>query len=438
MKRSHRLFSAALALACVVGGVAVVVYAAQPPHADRWKKVEEADRKGLPKTAIAELDPIIESALNDKAYPEAIKAIAKKIALEGNIEGNKPEEKITRMQAAVERAPVEMRPVMNAVLAHWYWHYFQQNRWRFTQRTATGEAPGADIRTWDLPRIFAEIDRTFDKALAAENGLKAIPVGQYDVLLQKGSIDDKFRPTLFDFLVFDALSFYTSAEQAGAKPQDEFELPADSPIFAPVADFLKWEPKTTDANNKTLKGIRLFQQLLAFHKDAREPSARLDADLHRLRFGWNKATGETRNARYKAALEAFARANGEHELFAMAQYQLAGVVRDEGDLARARDFALAGERAFPNSAGGKLCYNLVQQIESKSARAATERVWADPLPTIKVTYKNVTKAHFRVVEANYVDQLKAARWRPEHLDNPKALLDKKPVAEFSHDLPATP
>ncbi len=440
MKRSQRLAAVGVALACIVVGVAVVVSSAQPPRADQWKKVDEAVNKGLPKTAITELEPIIEGALKDKAYPEAIKAISKKIALEGNIEGNKPEEKITRMQAAIATAPAEMHSVMNAVLAHWYWHYFQQNRWRFTQRTATGESPGTDIQTWDLPRIFAEIDKTFDKALANEKELKATPIAQYDILLAKGTIPDKYRPTLFDFLAFDALSFYTSAEQAGAKPQDNFELPADSPIFGSVEDFLKWEPKTTDANNKIIKGVALYKKLLSFHKDDAEKSALLDTDLHRLRFGWNKAVGETKNAKYKAALEAFAKANNAHELFAMAQYQLAGVVQGEGDLVKARDIALAGQKAFPDSPGGKLCYNLVQQIESKSAGTTTERVWADPLPTIKVTYKNVTKAYFRVVSADYIERLKATRWRPEQLnqDEAKALLNKKPEAEFSHDLPPTP
>ena len=82
----------------------------------------------------------------------------------------------------------------------------------------------------------------------------------------------------------------------------------------------------------------------------------------------------------------------------MARFQLATVVQGENDLVKAREIALAGMKAFPDSAGGKLCFNLVQQIESKSANAATERVWADPLPTIKVTYKNITKAYFRVVK----------------------------------------
>ena len=54
--------------------------------------------------------------MKDKAHAEAVKAIGQKIALEGNIQGNKPEEKITRMQAEIEKAPKDMAPMMHALL----------------------------------------------------------------------------------------------------------------------------------------------------------------------------------------------------------------------------------------------------------------------------------------------------------------------------------
>ncbi len=106
MTRQKRLATLGVSLACVAAGIALVITqsVAQQNRADLWKKVAEADHKGLPRTAIKELEPIIEAAIKDKNYPEAIKAIAKKIALEGNIQGNKPEEKITRMQAEIARA----------------------------------------------------------------------------------------------------------------------------------------------------------------------------------------------------------------------------------------------------------------------------------------------------------------------------------------------
>src|SRR5512142_905946 len=153
-----------LLVACLVMNLFTSNSFAEPRDA-QWKQVEEAIKKGLPKTAITNLEPIIQGALRDKAYAEAVKAIGQKIALEGNIQGNKPEEKITRMEAEIAKAPKEMVPMMDAVLAHWYWHYFQQNRWRFMQRTQTAQAPGKDFTTWDLARLFAEIDKQFTKAL---------------------------------------------------------------------------------------------------------------------------------------------------------------------------------------------------------------------------------------------------------------------------------
>ncbi len=142
----------------------------------RWKGVEDAIRNGLPKSAITNLDSIIPAALSDKAYAEATKAITRKIVLESTVQGNKPEEKIVRLEAELAKAPPEMAPMFETLLAHCYWQYFRQNRRRFMQRTATAQAPGPDFTTWDLPRLFTEIDRRFQKALAAEAILKVTPI----------------------------------------------------------------------------------------------------------------------------------------------------------------------------------------------------------------------------------------------------------------------
>src|SRR5207247_408031 len=162
---------------------------------------------------------------------------ARKIVLEANIQGNKPEEKIIRLETELAKAPEELAPVLETILATWYWHYFQNNRWRFLQRTATAQAPGSDFTTWDLPRLFAQIDAHFSKALSAANTLKKTPVSRFDELVTKGTLPDNYRPTLFDFIAHEALKFYTSAEQAAAKPQDAFELFADQPIYGIVPVF---------------------------------------------------------------------------------------------------------------------------------------------------------------------------------------------------------
>jgi len=409
------------------------------PRDEQWKKVDEAIGKGLPKTAIEMIEPIIAGAVQDKAYAEAVKAIAKRIALEGAIEGNKPEEKIIRMKAEIAKAPPEMAPVLDAILANWYWHYFQQNRWRFMQRTATAQSPGDDFTTWDLPRILAEIDAQFTKALAAEAVLKATPVAAYDDLLQRGSVPDTYRPTMFDFLAHNALEFYTAGEQAGAKAQDAFDLMADSPIFAPAEEFVRWDVQTVDEGSVTVKAIRLYQNLWKFHQDDADPTARIDADLWRLNFGYNKAFGEEKNARYKAALKRFTDQWGDHEIAARALLDWAVVLQQEGDLVAAYELAERGKNAFPNSVGGRRCYNLIRQIEAKSSQIHIERVWNQPLSKIQVRYRNLTKAYFRIVPDSYEARLKSARYRPENLDENErqALLGKTPVRQWSVELPPT-
>ena len=333
-----------------------------------WEAVDDAISKGLPKSAIEKLDPIIEAAQAQQKYAEAIKAIGMKISLQGTIEGNQPEEKIARMRTEIDQAPVEMKPMMEAVLSHWYWHYFQQNRWRFMQRTQTAVAPSDDMTTWDLPRILNAIDGQFTKTLSYADTLKETPIAEYDDLLEKGNVPDTYRPTLFDFVAHSALEFYASGEQAGSRAIDSFDLSADSSIFATANEFRDWKPDSSDEDSLTLKAIAIYQELLRFHQDDVDQTALLDADLRRLDFGNNKAFGEEKAVRYKAALKRFADAHAEYPSSSLALHDLAQVVYGEGDFAEARKIASQGLEKFPDSIGGHRCYNLIQNIEARQSR----------------------------------------------------------------------
>jgi hypothetical protein len=408
---------------------------------DLWRQVNDAVQKGLPKTAITNLEPIITGALQDRAYAEATKAIAKKIVLEGNIQGNKPDEKIVRLEAEMARAPKEMAPVLETLLAHWYWQYFQQNRWRFMQRTATAQAPGKDFTTWDLPRLFAEIDRHFQQSLAAEKILKAAPISAWDDLIEKGTMPDGERPTLYDFLTREALEFYTSGEQAAAKPQDAFELAADSPILLSAPQFLNWvDGVGGDTNAPAVRAITLYRDILRYHQNDPAPRpAFAAADLERLTWGWNAAFGEEKDARYKAALEAFIREHGDLEISALASEREARVLQQEGDLVAAHELAGRGAKLFPDSPGGKLCRNLVGEIEAKSAGISTERVWNAPWPKITVRYRNVDAVYFRAIPVDWEMLLQRNHHRPEDLSEQERrdILAKSPAQTWSAKLPPT-
>ncbi len=428
-------------IVCLVIAMATVTAVWGDPRDAQWVKVQQASDKGLPKTAIEHLNPIIESAIKDRAWDEAIRAIGRKVALEGTIQGNKPEEKIVRMKAEIDKAPDKMKPLMQAIIAHWYWHYFQHNRWRFMQRTRTAEAPGAgaDFTTWDLPRLFAEVDKQFGKALAAKDWLCDIPVSDFTMVLEKGAMPDAYRPTLYDFVAHEALKFYSAGEQAGARAQDAFDLSAETPIFSNAAEFLRWNIATTDKESPTYKALLLYQDLMRFHEKDRDPAAFLDADLERYVFGKNKAFGPEKDERFKAAMKRWAEEHADHRISSRALYQWASVLHAEGDYGAAHKIATQGLNRFPDSPGGALCYNLLGQIEAKSASASVERVWNKPWPKIAVTYRNVDKVWFRIVQLDWTQRLRFSTRHPEQLDyNERSnLLKLKPVHAWSVDLPPT-
>ncbi|MGB7326996.1 MAG: alpha-2-macroglobulin family protein [Rubripirellula sp.] len=417
-----------------------------------WESVDAAIAKGLPKTAIEQLLPVLRDAQANQKYDVAIKAVCWKVALEAEVQGGLPEERIKRLGAEIDQVPEPMKPVMEAVLANWYWHYFQQNRWRFLQRTQTTESAieiaDDDFTTWDLPRILTKIREQFQTALSADSLLKSTSVADYRGLLDGTDSATELRPTLYDVIAHNAIDFYASGTQAGAAKKDSFEISAESPIFDDADAFIAWSPETTDDDSLTLSAVKLFQSLLRFHQGDSDRSAFLDADFLRLKFGENFAYDDSKRERFQAALRRCAGECGDIPIAARVLHRLAESLREAGDLVQAHSIATDGLDRFPDSVGGRACYNLIQSIETPSSNAATERVWnwsnqtpsdGDDNPVIEVRYRNVTQVHFRLVEFDFRDFATSSRWRVEQIETGKRaeLLAKPPVAAWSVDLPAT-
>lgn len=434
---------AGLLLCVLCTGFAFPFLATQdPPAGDRatmWKKVDDAVNQGLPKSALEALEPILQQALSEKDYPEAVRAIAKRSILKSQIEGGDPLIAIKQLKQELETAPDALRQPLQAILGHWYWTYFQQNRWRFANRSQTASPPSEDIATWDLKRLFDEIDRAFAAALEPAEATQKIPIAAFDAMLTQNDFPDTYRPTLYDFLAHTAIDFYAAGEQAGVQSLDAFVLDADSPALGSADEFLVWKPETTDVESPYYKAVLLYQALMQFHAKDADPSARLDADLDRLQFVQAHGVGEEKTNRTLAALKRFAETNASHPLSALARHRWATLLRNDNHMVDAHAIATQGKNAFPESIGGRLCSQLIADIESKSLDVQSERVWNAPWLKLRVQYRNVTQAHFRIVRADWRSRFTRQSWNPEHVTRDElAKLKQSPtVAAWSVDLPAT-
>ena len=105
------------------------------PRDAAWTQVKQQLGKDLPKSAVEVLKTIDTKARAEKAWPEAVRATAQRVLLEGRIaEGKDAIGRIKGMDAELATAPAEMQPLLQTLQALWLWEYFYQNRWQFMQR----------------------------------------------------------------------------------------------------------------------------------------------------------------------------------------------------------------------------------------------------------------------------------------------------------------
>lgn len=434
-----------LILAYGAMNLALVVSGAEPGPTP-WAAVNEAINARRPQTALQLLQPMADRAIRQEAWGEAARAIHLRVQLEVEIQGNQADESVRRLTAALEQSPKPLAPILQTLLAHAYWTYFNQHRWQFLQRTATAEPPGPDFTTWDLPRLFQEIDRQFQAALAHAPELQAIPVARFDGILSPGTIPDGYRPTLYDFLAHEALGFYTAAEHAAARTSPQVELTADRPfhgtlpLFGTMEEFMLAElPAEPPEVALEEKAVRLFRELLRFHRLDADPSARLDLDLARLKWLSNAAIGEGKEELYRRALERYANDNRHHGLASKALFYLAELTHQNGDFAGAHALARRATQLHPRSPGAALASELLRQIESPELTITSEKVWTPGrlglLPDLAVTYRNVTNVSLRIIAQPWTNHLSSpGLWEPQ---TRRRIMAETPVWTGSYPLPST-
>lgn len=407
-----------------------------------WTQVDAALEQGLPQSAEKILRQIHSLAVERKEWGQALHALSKRIACQADVAGNKPAERIKILKAEIETAPVPMRPLMKLMLSQWYWHFYQRERWRFLNRSTTARLDDDDFTTWDLPKLFAEISGLFQGLLAEAETLQNSPLEQYQAVLEPGNMPPQWRATLYDFAAWTALEFYTSAEQAGARPENAFELDAASPALADLKEFLDWRPESEDNESAQLLAIRLYQNVLRFQQGLNRPDALADADLHRLHYVRQTAFGESAGTRYLDRLGEWVDKLGQSDLAAQACYLAARENLDQDETTAAMNWCKQGLATSRSGRGHSNCAALQAQLQQKEYEIQTLAVQLPGRPLrFTVRYRNIDRLHLRVVPERLVNVLNASE--PLHdtsyPDNKtyRNLIRGKAVAAWSVDLEPT-
>lgn len=458
MKFKKAFFVFVLALASIAGAFSVYSYKGKyqqtllifpkgSTYEKEWKKVDSLESNGLTKSALEVVQGIYDKSKAESNSSQFVKAIIHRMKFEQRMEEYSLIKALNRLTEEAAEAKYPVKPILQSMIAESYWQYYQNNRWRFYNRSTTVNFDNKDITTWDLKTIFDQVIKNYQASLQNADSLKRTPLNIYDEVIVKQYNSRKFRPTLYDFLAHRAVDFYMNEEPDITRPVYKFELTSDS-YFWNFRDFSKVQIDSKDTMSLKYYAIKTLQELVAFHADDTDPQALIDVDIKRLHFVKNKSTSEIKDSLYFMALQDLEKRFQSNPASADVSYEIANVYFQKGNKysalqsdenkwlkKQALEYCDAVIKKYPKSDGAQDCRALSAQITDHSVNFVTEKVTVPAKPfRALVTYKNLKKVYVRVAEMD-IDKYNRSIEKYYGEELMKQYLKLKSVKEFSVELP---
>ncbi len=404
-----------LCLSLILSILFISVFAQKPMNSyDRsWQRIDSLiGASGLLKSALKEVDLIYAKAKKENNQVQQIRALVYRTSLNDQLVENSDISNIGDLEKEADSAPEPAKSILNSIAAGRYWNYLQRNRWKFYNRSNTRGYEKEDISSWNLTDLHARIGALFLASLENADLLKKTSLNNYDPILVKGNMRH-LRPTLYDLLVHRAVDYFRNDERNITSPSYRFEI-SDSNAFDEAGKFVKVKFNTIDTTSLHYRALRLFQDLLRFHQDDKDPSALIDADLERLSFVNANSTHPDKEELYGKSLEAVISKYPDHPSADQASYLLAEWYAGKaagysafGDTTNRYAYVKALEIVKKvvqrkDSTEGKInSLNLAARINMPEIRTEAETVNIPSQPFRVLTkYRNLGKVYFKLVKLN--------------------------------------
>ncbi|NRD24753.1 alpha-2-macroglobulin [Winogradskyella litoriviva] len=392
---------------------------AQNDFENQWNEVSKLENEGLTKSASEVAEDIYKKATKAGNSQQKIKALLHISKYQLILEEDAQLTIVNRFKSEIKATKnLVTKHLLENVLATMYWQYFQQNRYKFYNRTKTTEKVSDDFRTWDLETIFNEIHTYYQRSL--ENGilLQQEALANYSMLLNEAENSKDYRPTLFDLLSYNALSFYKTPESSITQPADKFSIDNED-FIADSAIFINAELSSNDTLSLERYALKIYKNLIKFHRHSKATKAFVDVDIERLNFVKKHATFANANDLLVETLKSKSIALKDSDLSTLYDYEIATVYKNEGQqfnhslkdesentikqwkLKEAISICNSAISKYPESIGAQKCAVLIEEIEQPYLQFQAEEFIGINLPSkILVNYKNIEALNFKIYKVS--------------------------------------
>ncbi|HAI17809.1 MAG TPA: alpha-2-macroglobulin, partial [Xanthomarina gelatinilytica] len=375
-----------------------------------WKQVEAFEREELPKSALQIVEQIEALAIKDQNQTQQIKTLLFKSKFALILEEDAQLKIVNSFKTAISNKPAPIKNVLENMLATIYWQYFQQNRYKFYNRTKVADKTVAtDFRTWDLQTLFNEIQWHYQQSLKNKELLQQEDLTDYSSILNEQTDSKRYRPTLYDLLAHNALEFYQTHENSITKPAYKFEID-DETYLSDSKTFSKLELRSKDSTSLELQALKIYQDLIQFHLKNNQLEALTDVNILRYNFVEQHATFQNKDSLFIEAYKTEAERIKTHEASGLYQFEIANLYYQQGQeyqsgtnetnrwkIKDAEQLCNSIIKRFPKSHAAEKSNILLEQIHQESLSILSESYLPIQLDAkVLVTYKNLNTLDFNV------------------------------------------
>jgi len=394
----------------------MVLFGKYDNYAKLWKRIDSCENKGLTESASIIIEEIYNRAKTESNAPQFVKSVIFKLKYAQYKEEFSQEKNINDLTKEVAAAKFPIKPVLQSLLADAYWQYYQQNRWKFYNRSQTVSFNKEDIATWDLKALVNSCITNFKESLKQADELKVTKLELFDDIIVKGSSQTRqWRPTLYDFLAHRALDFFKNSEADVTKAAQQFVVNDDA-YLKPYPDFLKLQiTKPQDSLEFKYYAVNLFQDLYNFNLTSQNLTAVLDLEFERLDFVNIYSKNELKDSLYLQTLSWLEKQFAQSPRVSELKHKVAEWYLQKSALyqplnnddykdykIKAHTFCTQIVQQHPKTRGAQLAQNTINNIETKALRITAEQVNDLNLPNrVLIDYTNVTRLYFKLVKADY-------------------------------------
>ena len=392
----------------------------------QWKQVDSLSNLGLPKSALVIVNKIYDQAKKEKNDPQYIKAVIYRLKLKADYRENAITASIREVKAEIKGSREPARQILNSILAEIYQTYYQNNRYRFQDRTQVLNNTSDSIQTWDLKTLTRKTVRTWLLSLQNPSLLQSVPIGNFEELMIKPDPQGKlavkmteksktvYRPTLYDFLCWRALDYFTGNGSLNKVSAESFSLDQTF-YFRQANEFSAMKLELPlDSSSFLAYALNVYHDLATFHVNDKDPRALIDEEIHRFEFLKDNSIINGKDSLYLDALKKLEQTHLVSQYSTDVTFAIASFFKEQGsqyhpgefqkhkwDLKEAFDHCNLAIKRFPESTGANNCKLLAGEIEKPAFQVQAEYAVVPMKPSLGLLeFRNLKTLYFRLAKTD--------------------------------------